>query len=80
MNSIITMTQIIVKGFELLKKEKAYQQIDVIEKMRSLEIRISRSSFSNVLNQKKVGLKVLKITSKGISTIVRSELGYFFDP
>lgn len=69
---------IVLDGFKLLTDSKGYQQVEVIEKMHTLGLIISKSSFSNIINNKIVGPKALLTVSEGVQEIVKAELGLRF--
>ena len=79
MNPRRNMAQIIIKAFKLLEEEKALQQVDVLAKMKALGFKISKASFSNIINEQGAGVKVLRIASEGILAVVKAELGYSYD-
>ncbi len=70
---------IVQQGFQLLKAEKLYKQVDVLGKLQTLGYEISPASLSNILKNKKTGDEVLKKAAKGIKAIIGSELALFFD-
>lgn len=82
---LFTMTKrkqfqfIVQQGFQLLKAEKLYKQVDVLGKLQTLGYEISPASLSNILKNKKTGDEVLKKAAKGIKAIIGSELAFFFD-
>lgn len=65
-------------GAGLLKKEDV-SQASIVRKMKTLGKNISPAALANVLNDKQVGIKTLKIAVNGIREIVKSELGLVYD-
>lgn len=66
---------IVQKGVTLLSDSREYKQINLLHKLKILDLVISPASFSNIINGKPVGRQVLKKAADGIEVIVRKELG-----
>ena len=73
------LRNIVKSGFAILQEEKSYKQNQIINKFKTLNIKVSSASLSNLLNNKNVGLDVLKKTADGIEAILQSELGYIIN-
>lgn len=72
------LTDQIKQGFDLLKADYDYSQAQVVKKMNMLGYLTNKSSFSNVLNNKKTGTPTLQKICAGIDKIVGAELGMEF--
>ena len=70
---------IIKEGLKLLKNQKYYNQTKVVKKLNFLGITISKPTFSNIINGKKVRGETLSKTSKGIEEILKQELGVHWE-
>jgi hypothetical protein len=79
MNSKDQSIQVIKKGIALLQKEKLYQQIEIIKKLKTLGIAASTSSLSKILNDKPIGEKTISNIELGLKKLITKELGFFFD-
>ena len=66
---------IVQKGVTLLSDGREYKQVNLLHKLKVLDLVISPASFSNIINGKPVGRPVLKKAADGIEVIVRRELG-----
>lgn len=66
---------IIRQGITALKAQKHHSQVVIINKLRYLKYKISEPSLSNILNNRKVGLSILKSVADGIQELVKSEIG-----
>ncbi len=71
--------KIIKRGYELLKREKCYRQVNVVNKIMFLKYQTSKAAFSKILSGKKAGSDSLWNNSKGIEQVVYKELGYQFN-
>lgn len=67
--------QIVQHGLVLLKTEKGYLQSNVVQKLVTLEKKVSAPSLSNIVNNKNVGIKILMTASDGVRSIIKMELG-----
>lgn len=67
------------KAFELLHLHKSYQQAEILRKMKWLDFELAPASFSNILKNKRAGMKTLQLASEGTLTIIEWELPYAFD-
>ena len=63
------------KGMELLSNLKHRSQIEVIQKLSYLGRPFSEATFSNILNNKRVGTRTLESVSEGMQEIIKKELG-----
>ena len=66
---------IVQKGVQLLADVQAYKQSNLVKKMAMLNRSVAPSTFSNIVNHKRVSLQVLKNVADGIHHIIRQELG-----
>ncbi|MBV6442441.1 MAG: hypothetical protein DYG98_22295 [Haliscomenobacteraceae bacterium CHB4] len=66
---------IVQKGVGLLAEKQEYGQINLVNKLKILNLAVSPASLSNIVKGKKAGLQVLKTAAQGIEAILRSELG-----
>ena len=66
---------ICVMGMDLLQREKNYTQTIVRLKLDKLQVKVGRTTFNNILNNKAVGIKNLRITAEGLQKVIRQELG-----
>ena len=66
---------IVQKGVALLAEQQEYKQINLVNKLKILNLAISTASLSNIVKGKKAGLQVLKTAAEGIGIVVRKELG-----
>jgi hypothetical protein len=71
--------RIVLSGFELLKRTKNYKQVTIVRKLKNLDFKISKPSFSNILNGRRAGSDALWIASNGIRELVAQELNYCWD-
>ncbi len=81
--SIRKKNQYIVQlGLTLLKESPThYTQLEVLKKIRAIDIEISESTLSNIKTGKKsVGSETLQKVADNIKTIIEAELGKVFDP
>lgn len=70
---------IVRKGLEHLQDKLDYGQSTVVNKLGMLEYKVSTSSFSNIKNDKSVGLPTLSLAAKGIQVLMERELDMAFD-
>lgn len=70
----------VMLGVALLDQEYGYTQNTIVAKSTTLTYVFSSPSLSNILKRKTVGLPLLKTAAKGISEVVRRELGMQYDP
>ena len=68
--------EIIAKGVSLLKIKKQYRQVKIVGKLKYLNINISESTFSNIINGKPVGAENILKTSEGLANIIKDEIGF----
>ena len=80
--SIIRKNQLIVqKGLKLLIDDHAYSQIIIHRKLKVLDVRVSRSSISNLKNgQRSVGSQLWKSVAQGVLVLVERELCLRWNP
>ena len=71
--------KMVLEGFALLQKNKHYTQINVINKLKTLGVSVSPTTFNRLLKNKKVGQKNLFEVSDAIVLMVYKELGYEYD-
>lgn len=71
--------EIIQKGFELLKREKYYDQVTIVRKLKYLSYSVAEATFSNILRGKKVRETTLDLASRGLRELVEAELGLFWN-
>ena len=69
----------IQKANVLLKTKKSYSQRDVVEKLRAFDCNVSASLYSNVKNNKVVGLKSLESIERAIRELIKLELGFIWN-
>ena len=70
--------RIIQEGFRLLEAIKLYGQINVVNKLETLGISLSPSTFYRIIKKGGGSRNIIEI-AKGIQTIVEKELGYSFE-
>ena len=63
------------KGVALLADTQVYKQSNLVNKLKLLNLAVSASSLSNIINGKQVGLPTLKAAAEGIQHIIQQELG-----
>ncbi len=69
---------IIKEGFALLRKEKYYDQLTVVRKLKYLNYVFAAATFSNILRDIKVKDKTLSLVSRGIQELIKVELDFFW--
>lgn len=67
------------KALEHLQERLNYGQVQVINKLKTLECAVSASSLSNIKNGRSVGFQALNLASKGMSLLMERELDMGFD-
>ncbi len=65
---------IIKQGFGLLKREKHYDQLTVVNKLKYLNFSVSPATFGKILKGLKVGEISLGTVRKGIQLLIKEEL------
>ena len=64
---------IIKKGFLILKTQKQYNQLKVVNKLKALKFKSSTASLNNILNDKRAGESTLDTHSEGIQKFIKQE-------
>jgi hypothetical protein len=67
---------IIKEGLALLKKEKLYDQVTVVRKLKHLNYVFAEATFTNILKDRNVKDKTLDLVSKGIQELIKTEIDY----
>ncbi|PHI21081.1 hypothetical protein CEQ90_05215 [Lewinellaceae bacterium SD302] len=75
-----TQADLIRAGFDLLRKERLYNQREVVAKLHSLGVSLSKATFSKLINDLPVGEKITHSVAEGICVLVRVELGKMYEP
>lgn len=70
---------IVCKGMDQLHEKLVYNQSTVVHKLDVLGFKVSTASFSNIINDRKVGLQTLSAAAKGIHALIEKELDMAFD-
>ncbi|MCI5080541.1 MAG: hypothetical protein MRY78_02555 [Saprospiraceae bacterium] len=71
--------EIVKQGLKLLKKEKLYQQKEIVAKLKTLGYNTTTSSLSKALNGKSIGMITLKKLHDGLLILIDKEMGMLFD-
>ncbi len=79
MNKEEQLLRIALIGINFLKTEKGYKQIQIVNKLRTLNLPVSTASFSNLVADKKVGIDVIQNVATGVQKIIESECNCYFD-
>lgn len=69
------LRKIIQQGMSLLHREFLYTQAIIVCKLGTIEHKVSRSAFSQILNGKNTGINTLSLVAEGMQKIVAKELG-----
>lgn len=68
------------KAYKLLQQQKAYTQISVVSKLKTLGVKVSTTNFSNIIKDKSsVGIATLRMVQTGIQQITADECGLQYD-
>jgi len=62
-------------GVELLRQKRAYSQLQIVEKLLWLNFKVSKPSFSNIVNNNPVGDRILQTVAEGIKKLILTEIG-----
>lgn len=79
MNKQKELELIVQMGFALLEKEKAYGQVNIVRKLKALNLEVSPAALNKIINNNGGGKKTLTTCGEGIRQIVELELGYQYD-
>ncbi|MFK7932507.1 MAG: hypothetical protein AB8G22_03300, partial [Saprospiraceae bacterium] len=71
--------QFIQKIYQKLQRTKGYSQVQIVNKLRTLEVKISKANFNNILKNNPVGLTTLIATKAGMEKILAVECNLKFD-
>lgn len=74
-----TYVKLIKIGYQELHQEKKYKQANILRKLRTMDIKIAPASLSNILNDKDVGLPLVKLVFNGLQKILQAELSKELD-
>jgi hypothetical protein len=70
---------VVSKGMDHLYEKLVYKQSSVVHKLEILGFKVSTASFSNIINDRPVGLPTLSIAAKGIQLLMEKEMDMAFD-
>jgi len=71
--------KIIIEGYQLLREQKEYTQVTVINKLTTLGVLVSTATFSRLIKNERGGETKLAAVAEAIQVIIYKELGLAFD-
>lgn len=72
-------TNTILQAFQLLKKEYHYSQVQVVNKLNTLDVEITPATFNKIIKGNYTNLKTITEVEKGIFEIVKQELDWVYE-